>query len=215
MVQRRELVSLLLCIAFACVMAELPLLETALESKGGSSVPPCSSVGFSFVVPTRNTTRFMFAIELAPSTAATWTMQLTRDNPESSFGLSDACAIDTLTQASNGPLQSLVLVKSCGLLEGKWYVLVKSTSPTVASFGFKPIVYKGSSQFSHSHCPDLPAIPKLPISADSQERVSAIGKKDTFPSFSEVLERYDFFQISIPAAKEIPKGSPMIIDIAA
>lgn len=140
--KRVGVLSLLFSITLVSVLAELPLLETALESKGGSSVPICSSVAFSFVVAPRNTTRFMFALEMVPTTQATWTMQLTRDNPETSFGLSDACALDSVTMTA-GSGQSLVIVKSCGLLEGKWYVLVKTDSVTTGKFGFKPVAYRG------------------------------------------------------------------------
>lgn len=146
------MLALLFCVAIVSVVADLPLLETAYEEKGGSAVPPCSSVAFTFVVPPMNTTKFMFAVEMVPTTKATWTMQLTRDNPESSFGVSDTCALDTTTLLASGTGQSLVLVKSCGKMEGRWYVLVKSDASEIAKFSFKPVIYRGiifSFQFSY------------------------------------------------------------------
>lgn len=140
-----ELLSLLFSLVFVTVLAEVPLLDTALQVSGGSVVAPCSSVAFTFVVPPRNTSRFMFAIELVPITQASWTMTLTRDNPETSFGVGDACALDTVTLSGPTPNPTLVLVKSCGKLEGKWFVTVKSDSAESARFAFNNITYRGNT----------------------------------------------------------------------
>jgi hypothetical protein len=139
-------------------LAAVPPIGDAIA---GAQLPPCTSRAFYFDIVGSVNKSFIFVVEMKPEVRANWTMYLTRDNPETSFGISSSCSIDSAVLLSQNYPKSLVIEKSCGDVEGRWYVIVESDSPTTARFTMMPIISRGLlsigfSSLSSNNCHTKP-----------------------------------------------------------
>lgn len=134
---------------FVLAHTAVPPLQEALA---GANLPPCTSKAYYFDIVGSKDKAFLFVVEMVPATKANWTMYMTRDNPETAFGFTSTCAIDTaVLKASDFP-NPLIIEKSCGEVEGRWYVVVESDSGTTARFAFKDVQSKGrQNRFLSNH----------------------------------------------------------------
>lgn len=121
-------------------LAAVPPLDSALA---GDTLPPCTSKAFYFDIVGSKNVPYLFVVQMEPATKATWTLYLSRDNPETSFGYNASCAVDKAVLASSNFPNSLIIEKSCGDVEGRWYVVVESDSATTAQFSFQSVQSKG------------------------------------------------------------------------
>lgn len=138
----------MLFLAFMTLLgATLGAVPPLQEAQAGASLPPCAPKAYYFDVVGSQGKPFIFVLEMVPATKANWNMYLTRDNPETPFGVAATCAIDSVVGKVADFPNSLVIEKSCGDVEGRWYVIVESDSPTVARFTFKAVQSKGMGLF--------------------------------------------------------------------